>query len=87
MTRMTIATEGEILGVGYMIEPGALHWAEEDGIAVTWQGNYNMILGKAVDFAREGNLITADIQINPLVEIARRVRSGDQHPFPLRQPV
>lgn len=69
MTRRTIATEGEVLGIGYMIEPGALEWAEEDGVGVTWQGDYSKVLGKAVDFAREGNLITADIQINPMFEL------------------
>lgn len=66
MTRMTIATEGIVLGVGYMIEPGALKWAEEDGIVVTWEGDYSKQMGTAVDFQREGNLITADIQLNPL---------------------
>lgn len=63
---MTIATEGVVLGVGYMIEPGALTWAEEDGITVTWEGDYSRPLGKAVDFQREGNLITAEIQLNGL---------------------
>lgn len=77
MTRMTIATEGVVLGVGYMIEPGALTWAESDGIEVTWEGDYSKVLGKAVNFRREGNLITADIKLNPLVHFTINGEEAD----------